>query len=430
MTYQQTLDYLFSQLPMFQRVGAAAFKKDLSNTLALCKHLGNPEKSYPTIHVAGTNGKGSSSHILAGILQAHGLKVGLYTSPHYKDFRERVKVNGSFISKKEVVEFVEKNKVAFESIQPSFFEWTVALAFHHFKNKKVDLAVIEVGLGGRLDSTNVILPLIGLITNIGYDHMQFLGETLPEIAFEKAGIIKAKIPVVIGEKHPETEPVFKKIAAERKAPIYFAVEELRCEVVAREQLHTVYHFYKKDKLWLENVRVNLTGSYQQKNLVSALETLLILEKEGKIPTLDESKMRYALENLRSLTTMMGRWEVLSETPYIIADSAHNKEGLDYAMKQLKEIPKKNLHMVIGAVNDKDLQKMLALMPIDARYYFAKPNIPRGLAAGELKKLGNEVGLKGKTYSSVRKALAAAKVSAKEGDVIYVGGSTFVVAEVL
>lgn len=430
MTYQETLDYLFSQLPMYQRVGAAAFKKDLSNTIALCKHLGNPERKYPVIHVAGTNGKGSSSHILAGILQEHGLRTGMYTSPHYKDFRERVKVNGQFVSKEAVIRFVEKNKEAFSEIMPSFFEWTVALAFDYFAKEKVDVAVIEVGLGGRLDSTNVVLPMVSLITNIGYDHMQFLGDTLDKIAFEKAGIIKEGVPVVIGEKHDETCPVFEKIAEERRAPLYYAEDNLQCVHVTNEMLHTRYHFIKNGVPWMENVQVNLTGAYQQKNLVSALQTLLVLEKEDQIPLLDEEKIRTALMALRHKTTMMGRWEVLGQDPVIIADSAHNQEGLQYAMQQLQSLTYRQLHVVLGAVNDKDLDKMLALFPREGKYYFARPDIPRGLDAEILKEMASRAGLQGQAFSAVHDAMEAAKANAGKEDVIYVGGSTFVVAEVL
>jgi dihydrofolate synthase/folylpolyglutamate synthase len=430
MTYQETLDYLFSQLPMYQRVGAVAFKKDLSNTISLCKHLGNPEKKYPVIHIAGTNGKGSSSHIIAGILQEHGLKTGLYTSPHYKDFRERVKVDGNLISEEAVIQFVASHKDAFSEIKPSFFEWTVALAFDHFAREQVDVALIEVGLGGRLDSTNVVHPMVSLITNIGFDHMQFLGDTLDKIAFEKAGIIKEGIPVVIGERHPETSPVFEKIAKERHAPLFYAEEFLNCEFVKQELLHTTYHFLKKEELWLDSVKVNLTGHYQRKNLISAIRTLLLLEQNQQIPELNPEKIKNALLNLRSRTNMIGRWEILGASPTIVADSAHNKEGLELAMAQLRQMRFQSLHVVLGAVNDKDLDKMLRLFPKKGRYYFARPDIPRGLDASTLEKVAAKFNLRGTAYPSVKEALAAAKNAAEKEDLIYVGGSTFVVAEVL
>jgi dihydrofolate synthase / folylpolyglutamate synthase len=428
MTYQQTLDYLYSQLPMFQRVGASAFKKDLTNTLALCEALGNPQTKFPTIHIGGTNGKGSSAHAMAAILQAAGYKVGLYISPHYKDFRERIKINGEYVSKSYIKQFVKKNIPLFEKIQPSFFEMTVAMAFDYFHTEGVDIAVIEVGLGGRLDSTNVISPLVSVITNISLDHTDMLGETIPLIAFEKAGIIKPKTPIVIGEKQAETTPVFLEGATSKDAPIYFASENVDIELIKSENnMHfkTKYSSFKK----LDNLRVNLSGDFQEKNVATVLEAVNILNHFTDFK-INESQLRYGLEHLKNLTKFIGRWQVIGSEPTILCDSAHNEGGLKYVSEQLKALIYKRLHVVVGFVKDKDLSKVLKLLPQNAIYYFAKADIPRGLDAEILRGMAAEEGLKGKAYKSVRQALAAAKKSAEKDDLIYVGGSIFVVAEVL
>ncbi len=438
MTYQQTLDYLYSQLPMFQRVGTSAFKKDLTNTLALCEALGNPQSTFPTIHIGGTNGKGSSAHAMAAILQAAGYKVGLYISPHYKDFRERIKINGEYVSKSYIKQFVKNNIPLFEKIQPSFFEMTVAMAFDYFYTEGVDIAVIEVGLGGRFDSTNIISPLMSVITNISLDHMDMLGDTIPLIAFEKAGIIKPKTPIVIGEKQEETTPVFLEGATTKDAPIYFASENVNIQLIKSENSITDFeysnyniHFKNEYSAFkkLDNLRVNLSGDFQEKNVATVLEAVNILNHFTDFK-INESQLRYGLEHLKSLTKFIGRWQVIGSEPTILCDSAHNEGGLKYVSEQLKALIYKRLHVVVGFVKDKDLSKVLKLLPQNAIYYFAKADIPRGLDAEILRGMSAEHGLKGKAYKSVRQALAAAKKSAEKEDLIYVGGSIFVVAEVL
>jgi dihydrofolate synthase / folylpolyglutamate synthase len=389
---------------MFQRVGASAYKTDLNNTVALCKLLGNPEQKLTCIHVAGTNGKGSTSHMLASILQSTGLKVGLYTSPHLKDFRERIKINGKMIPKKEVVDFVEKHKNDFEKIDLSFFEWTVGLAFSYFAKQKVDIAIIEVGMGGRLDSTNVIKPLVSVITNIGMDHTQFLGDTLKKIAIEKAGIIKEKIPVVIGETHAETKPVFETKAKEKTSSIFFA-----------------------DEYTFEDYTTDLKGNYQKKNVKTVLKTIQILQQTYPI---SETAIIEGLKNTIKNTGLLGRWQTISEKPHIICDTGHNIDGIAQVIEQLKTYKYKQLHIVLGMVADKDISKVLSLFPKKAIYYFCCPQIPRGLKADLLLLQAKEFGLEGKPYTSVKKALSAAKKQAVENDFIFVGGSTFVVAEVV
>ena len=466
MTYQQTLDYLYQQLPMFHRVGAAAFKKDLTNTLALCEILGNPQNTFPTIHIAGTNGKGSTAHTIAAILQAAGYKTGLYISPHYKDFRERIKVNGDYIPKKYVKQFVENNKIHFEKIKPSFFEMTVAMAFDYFRNvenentakgtnkgrRGVDIAVIEVGLGGRFDSTNVIMPLVSVITNISLDHTDMLGDTLPQIAFEKAGIIKPHIPVVIGEEQTETTPVFLDKAHSSNAPIYFASQNVDIQSVTSYVEESDYLNENKDPLSispdfefsnfnialknsffefnkLDNLKVNLSGDYQVKNVATVIEAINILNHYTDFK-INEAQLREGLAHIKRLTNFIGRWQVIGQNPTILCDSGHNEGGLKYVTQQLNQLTFNHLHIVIGFVRDKDLSKVLKLLPQNATYYFAKANIPRGLDAEILRGMAAEHGLNGKAYSSVKRALTAAKKVAKSDDLIYVGGSIFVVAEVL
>ncbi|MDO6675985.1 bifunctional folylpolyglutamate synthase/dihydrofolate synthase [Tenacibaculum sp. 1B UA] len=402
MTYQQVLDWMFVQLPMYQRQGQAAFKKDLTNIIALCKELGSPQEKFKTIHVGGTNGKGSTSHMLASILQEAGYKVGLYTSPHLKNFTERIRINGEEISRGSVVKFIENNKTFLEKQGLSFFEMTVGMAFEEFSNQKVDIAVVEVGLGGRLDSTNIILPEVSVITNIGLDHTQFLGETLPEVAFEKAGIIKSNIPVVIGERQKETENVFITKAEECNAPIVFASDE--------EQHYTT----------------DLLGDYQKNNVKTTVEAI----QQLKGFNISEEKIKKGLLNVVKNTNLKGRWQVLQEYPKVICDTAHNKEGLFYTLKQLKKENYKQLHIVLGVVSDKNLNEILPMFPKNAIYYFCKPNIPRGLSAGELKKQANEFGLGGEVFGSVSQSLERSKENASKEDVIYIGGSTFVVAEIL
>ncbi len=428
--YQQTLDYLYTQLPMYQRIGSAAFKKDLTNITVLCKALGQPQKKYPSIHIAGTNGKGSTAHTLSAIFQAKGLKVGLYTSPHYRDFRERIKINGVYIAKKEIVAFVEQRKDLFEKIKPSFFEITVAMAFYHFAESKVDIAIIETGLGGRLDSTNIILPLLSVITNISFDHQQFLGDTLPLIAGEKAGIIKKNVPVIIGEEQQETKVVFKEKAKKMNAPITFANRTYRFELVNTSLHYSTYNIYRRGKLMHEKIPINIHGPFQQYNLATALTAIDCYNKLPNIDVVDSKTIKKGLKNLKTLSNFIGRWQIIDTKPTVLCDSAHNVGGLKIVLKQVKEIPYKKLHIVLGMVNDKSLDKVLKLFPKEARYYFAKANIPRGLDASILEEKAAAFGLKGRRYSTVKNALKAARRHAEEKDLIYVGGSTFVVAEVI
>jgi dihydrofolate synthase/folylpolyglutamate synthase len=429
MDYAATLQYLFDQLPMYQRIGIAAFKKDLTNIIKLCELLGNPHQQLKTIHIAGTNGKGSVAHALAAIFQEAGYKTGLYISPHYLDFRERIKINGEYIPEADVVRFVADNRQHFEDIQPSFFEMTVAMAFWHFTQQQTDIAIIETGLGGRLDSTNILSPLLSVITNISFDHTAMLGNTLALIAFEKAGIIKHKTPVVIGETHPETEPVFIKKAKEMDVHIYFADQNLSIVNFQNLLTHTLLDVYQNGELIYPNLQCDLTGSYQAKNLATIiLVTELLPSIDIHIPRITVAN---ALKKVKQLTRFIGRWHVLSESnPLIIADSAHNEAGIRYAIEQLSELPHRQLHIVLGVVNDKDLMNILHIFPSDATYYFCKADVPRGLPAHSLQEQANMFQLKGKSYNSVKEALQAAKDVAKPDDVIFVGGSVFVVAEVI
>ncbi len=405
MNYLDTVNWMFNQLPMYQNKGKSAYKEDLSNTLLLTNHLNHPEDKFKSIHVAGTNGKGSTSHMLASVFQEAGYKVGLYTSPHLKDFRERIKINGAPISKQFVIEFVKRNKSFFAENQLSFFEMTVGMAFDYFAVKKVDIAIIEVGLGGRLDSTNVITPEVSVITNIGLDHTQFLGHTLELVAKEKGGIIKPNIPVVIGESQTETKSIFKELAKKNTAPIHFADQLI-------DDLHTS----------------DLKGSYQVHNIKTTLQTVYEARKRGF--NILDSHIKKGLLNVVKNTGLYGRWQVLQSYPKIICDTAHNKEGLSYTMQQLHDESFDKLHLIIGMVNDKDLDEIINLFPKEAAYYFCKPNIPRGLDTVVLKKKFEAAGRKGIIYDSVVEALKSAEKSASKRDVIYVGGSTFVVAEII
>ncbi|WP_299334873.1 folylpolyglutamate synthase/dihydrofolate synthase family protein [uncultured Psychroserpens sp.] len=406
MNYQDTVNWMFEQLPMYQNQGKTAFKKDLSNSIQFARHLNNPHQKFKSLHVAGTNGKGSTSHMLASILQEAGYKVGLYTSPHLRDFRERIKINGKEASKSFVIGFIKRNLSFFETHKLSFFEMTVGMAFDYFATQNVDIAVIEVGLGGRLDSTNIITPELSVITNIGFDHMQFLGNTYEAIAKEKAGIIKPNIPVVIGETHNETESIFKKIALTNTSDIYFA-----------DQL--VEHTFESD----------LKGSYQKHNIKTAIQALRVLDKDFAFQ-ISEAHIKTGLKNVVANTGLKGRWQVLQKQPKIICDTAHNKEGLSYIVDQIKEEDYRNLHIVFGVVKDKDLDRILPLMPKTALYYFCKPDVQRGLDAKTLRSVFIEKGFTGSSYVSVNAALEAAKKVANPDDLIYIGGSTFVVAEIV
>ncbi len=428
MDYKGTLDYLFEQLPMFQRVGQAAFKKDLTNIIKLCQALGNPYQQFPCIHIAGTNGKGSTGHLLSAVLQKSGLKTGLYTSPHYKDFRERIKIDGAYISEKAVVDFVAENKALFEDIRPSFFEITVALAFQHFAKEKVDIAIIETGLGGRLDSTNVVSPLLSLITNISLDHQQFLGDTLEAIASEKAGIIKSKVPVVLSEYQEKIFSVFEQKAGQLNAPLF--ISDAVYSGLEKELAFSVqtYDILRKGKMYFKNLQLGLGGAFQLKNLLGVLQAIEVLQTEGY--QISSLAIREGLENVTKLTNMVGRWQTLSTSPLVLCDSGHNEGGLRTTMQQLQRLSFEQLHFVFGMVNDKPPEKVAPLLPENAIYYFAKANIPRGLDANELCTRMKEKGLKGQAYPSVKEAVAAAKENAGDKDVVFVGGSIFVVAEVL
>ncbi|MDD2674972.1 MAG: bifunctional folylpolyglutamate synthase/dihydrofolate synthase [Flavobacterium sp.] len=410
MNYQETINWMFNQLPMYQLQGASAYKKDLTNTHLLLAHLENPQEKLKCIHVAGTNGKGSTSHMLASILQEAGYKVGLYTSPHLKDFRERIKINGpevsGDISEEFVTDFINEHKTFFESNDMSFFEMTVGLAFDYFAKEKVDIAVIEVGMGGRLDATNIITPLVSVITNIGLDHTQFLGNTLEAIAFEKAGIIKPNIPIIIGEYTPETKPVFLVKAKECNSEIYFAAD-----------------------LISETYSSDLIGDYQIHNKKTVLQTVKVLNEQNEFKITPEN-IKSGLLNVMKNTGLQGRWQQLREFPKVICDTAHNKNGLEIVLKQIQKEDFDTLHVVLGVVNDKDLDEILPLFPKKAIYYFCKPNIPRGLDVLILKQKATSFELKGEVYNSVSEAYQKALKNAEITDFIYIGGSTFVVAEIL
>lgn len=438
MNYQQTIQYLYTQLPMFTRDGVSAFKKDLTNTLELCKRLGNPQYQFKSVHIAGTNGKGSTSHMLAAILQTAGYKTGLYTSPHLKDFRERIRVNGQMVSEQTVVDFVAGCRDDFDEINPSFFEMTVALAFDVFAKEKVDIAIIEVGLGGRLDSTNVITPLLSVITNIGWDHMNMLGNTLQLIASEKAGIIKPGVPVIIGELQPEIAQIFTDKAKQEGSRIEFASEDWTTEEksvpksqksnIGVDELLTA-HIKSKDPLpKTYDIKLDLTGSYQLKNVLTVLSAVNLLRAQGFVITDDH--IVTALQQVKTLTGLHGRWEILNIQPLTICDTGHNPDGIQEVVKNIAAVNYHHLHFVIGMVNDKDITKVLAMLPTDATYYFCKPDIPRGLDAETLKQQARDFGLHGAAYSSVPAALQSARERAKDNDLVFVGGSTFVVAEVV
>ena len=425
--YQATLDYLFKQLPMFQRVGPKAFKKDLSNTLALAEITGQPQLQFPAIHIAGTNGKGSTAHLLSAVLQAAGYKTGLYTSPHYSDFRERIKINGEYISKEAVINFVAQYKTAYAPVKPSFFEITVAMAFHYFAAQNVDIAVIETGLGGRLDSTNILNPILSIITNISYDHQNFLGDTLELIAGEKAGIIKTNTPVVIGETHPETKSVFQNKAKAENAPIHFADQHYTATLIKSDLQYSYYQIEKDGTLILDQLKVNLHGDYQSKNIQTALHALATIQESYPI---EEHTLRQGLEQLKTLTQFKGRWQVLGENPTILCDSGHNLAGIKAIVQQLGQLEYQQLHFVLGMVNDKDISKILAILPKQATYYFAKANIPRGLEADMLQEQAKAQQLYGNSYKSVQEAFMAAKQQASAEDLIFIGGSIFTVAEII
>lgn len=405
MTYQEVLDYLFSQMPAYQLKGAKAYKANLDNIHQLSEQLNRPEQKFKSIHVAGTNGKGSCSHMIASVFQEAGYKTGLYTSPHLKDFRERIRINGEMISEEDVITFVEKNRSNFEQIGLSFFEWTVGLAFAHFAKNKVDIAIIETGLGGRLDATNIITPELSIITNIGIDHTQFLGNTLPLIAGEKAGIIKPNVPVVIGETHPETAPVFENKAKECSSELTFADQQKEINILSSD----------------------LKGSYQKKNIKTVLTAFQQLQKNWPISNTIIAK---GLMHVVANTGLLGRWQTIQESPLVIADTAHNKEGLTYTLQQLTDTPHNELHIVWGMVSDKDISEIIEMLPKKAKYYLAAPNISRAMPIEKMEVFFKQHNLNFATLNSISGAYKTAIQQASNDDVIYVGGSTFVVAEIL
>ncbi len=431
MNYKETLNYLYTQLPMFQRSGPAAYKNNLDNTLELDAYYGKPHRNFKTIHVAGTNGKGSVAHMLASVLQSAGFKTGLYTSPHLKDFRERIRISGEMIPEIEVVNWVESYRTNNElwKIEPSFFELTVAMAFDYFYRQEVDIAVIEVGLGGRLDSTNIITPEISVITNIGLDHTNLLGETLEEIAKEKAGIIKTNVPVVIGTTQHETETVFREAADKRKAEIYFAQNEF-------EVVYSMLGMDNKQKLRVEkngqpvfpDLKLDLLGAYQHKNIPAVLKTVDLLNKKGI--HISEQQLLEGLASVTWKSGLLGRWQVLGNNPLVVCDTGHNEDGIRAVVEQINTTAYKNLHVVFGTVGDKNPDHVLALLPKNASYYFVKADIARAIEAGELAGRAKRFALKGSVYASVKEGVRVAMSKAGKEDFIFIGGSTFVVAEIL
>ena len=429
MTYEEATGFLFKQLPMYQRNGKAAYKADLKTTLLLDNYFDHPHKHYKTIHVAGTNGKGSVSHMLASILQKTGYKTGLYTSPHLKDFRERIRINGQQIPESKVIRFVEEHSRIISELKPSFFEMTAAMAFVYFKECNVDIAVIEVGMGGRLDSTNIIRPLLSVITNIGLDHTQFLGNTKALIAKEKAGIIKNNTPVVIGETQPETIGVFVDVAKEKNARLIQAdkIYSIPYSTFSADDKQ-IMQVYSNDKIAFKDMKVSLSGWYQRKNAVTALAACKVLtESEFNITEADIFK---GMESIQETTGLQGRWQVIGNNPRIICDTGHNEDGIKAVVNQIKNTPHEKLHIIFGTVNDKDINSILPLLPKDAEYYFTKASIPRSLNEEKLWQLAKKYNLSGNHYPDVKTSLAEAQKNASPNDLIFIGGSTFIVADAL
>jgi len=430
MNYKETTIWLFNQLPMYQRVGKAAYKANLDNTLKLLKALGNPETGFKAIHIAGTNGKGSVSHIIASILQEAGYKTGLYTSPHLKDFRERIKINGEMIPQHKVVNFVNSNKDVFTEIGASFFEMTVGMAFDYFANEKVDFAVIETGLGGRLDSTNLCNPIVSIITNIGIDHTAFLGNTIQKIASEKAGIIKQDIPVVIGRHQVETDDIFKQSALNHNSQLIFAEDDMSLRIFQSDEkdFQTMDVWYKNENT-ITNLKSPLLGNYQKENICTALQSVEVILGVDDID-ISNNAISDGVENVIINTGFLGRWQILSNNPLTICDTGHNIDGIKAIVAQIENQSFKNLHFVLGMVNDKDIINILNILPKHAKYYYCKPDIPRGLDTDLLEEQATKAGLTGKGYSSVLQAYNSALNNAGVHDMVFVGGSTFVVAEVV
>ncbi|WP_088842123.1 bifunctional folylpolyglutamate synthase/dihydrofolate synthase [Hymenobacter gelipurpurascens] len=430
MTYRETLDFLYNQLPMFQRVGEAGYKPGLGNTEAVAELTGHPERRFRSVHVAGTNGKGSSSNLLAAVLQAAGYKVGLYTSPHLREFTERIKVNGQDLAPEYLVEWVARWWPQFEKVQPSFFEMCVALCFSYFAEQQVDIAIVEVGLGGRLDSTNIIQPLVSLITNISLDHQNLLGDTLPKIAGEKAGIIKSGVPAIISQTQLEVQPVFVEKAATEGATLLFADQAYQVALTrpaAPDEDVQHLRVTHNGELYLDNLELALAGDYQRLNLPGVLAVLEELRQQGFV--IPEAAVRTGLREVRRLTGFRGRWTILGRRPLVVCDTGHNEAGLRFVTEQLARLPYNRLHFVLGVVNDKDVTKMLGLLPREATYYFCQASIPRALPATELAERAAGLGLLGQVYGPVVAAVAAARAAAAADDVVFIGGSTFVVAEI-
>ena len=429
MNYTEAVAFLFNQLPMFQRKGKAAYKANLNNTHSLDAYLNFPHRKFRSVHVAGTNGKGSVSHQLAAVLQTAGYRTGLYTSPHLKSFRERIRVNGIMIPEAEVVDFVKKHDALIKDIKPSFFEMTVAMAFDYFARQKVDVAVIEVGLGGRLDSTNIISPDLSVITNISFDHVEFLGDTLEKIAQEKAGIIKSETPVVIGETQSEIQSVFIDKAENLNSPLTFADQLYHIPFPTLDlRGNQIFNVFRNDELIYPGMALDLLGMYQKKNLITTLACIHLLQKHNYVIT--QKHIYDGLSNVSTLTGLLGRWQVLGNNPLFVADTGHNKAGIEQLIHQIKQTAFKNLHFVIGMVNDKNIEEILSQLPHDAIYYFTRANIPRSLDENILKVEAAKHNLNGHTYPTVKEAIAAAKSMAKPEDMIFIGGSTFVVAEAI
>jgi len=427
MTYDQTIDYLFTRLPMYSRIGAAAYKEDLTNTIRLCEYIGNPQRQFKSIHIAGTNGKGSVSHMLASILQTAGYKTGLHTSPHLKDFRERIKINGEMVSKQFIVDFTERIKPVIDEIDPSFFEISVAMTFDYFAQQGVDIAVIETGLGGRLDSTNILLPELSVITNIGWDHMNLLGDTLQKIAGEKAGIIKPGIPVVLGETTAETAGVFENTAHRQNAPMTIATKKRQAADWRWEKHELVVQVAEEHKTDRQVYHLDLPGLYQTKNLLTALEACAVLQEKGW--NIEEASIQSGLRQVKKLTGLHGRWDIIHQHPTVVLDVAHNEAGMQQVMEQLELTDHHQLHIILGMVKDKAIDKVLALLPSSAHYYFTQAAIPRALDANELKQQAAAIGLKGKTFPDVNTALKEALANSRETDLVLICGSVFLVAEV-
>ena len=429
MNYEEALSFLFSSLPMYQRVGKVAYKSNLDQTLELDEYFGHPHRAFRSIHVAGTNGKGSVAHMLAAVLQSAGYRTGLYTSPHLKDFRERIRVNGDMILPERITDFVNEHADFIEKIKPSFFEMTVAMAFDHFRREKAEIAVVEVGMGGRLDSTNIIRPVMSVITNIGMDHSQFLGDTLYKIAREKAGIIKPGVPVVIGQEQDEVSAVFRRRAEESGSSLYFADREYRVEYSLQSpEGKQVLQVRREGEPDVHSIAVDLLGLYQQKNLVTVLKSIDILrDLDLKIP---DQQMKEGLENIASITGLRGRWEIIGHNPLIVCDTAHNPDGLREVISQVRQTACKNLHIILGMVDDKEPGRLLAELPPEATYYFTQASIPRAMDREKLAREAMKFGLYGQLCPSPARAMEMARADAGREDMIFAGGSTFLVAEIL